>query len=252
MDAPSSTLGSVASAGFEAGAGATVLAGIGPLPLSAGVARRFVELGTTAPADTPCGCDPTSVRRSSRDAALRRANRLHLIARSCARHLLAGLGSSETEVAKGPRGQPLWPAGYTGSISHTADCVVVGVCPTALRRGIGIDLERIPSRQVVSEVASRCLSQAETRRLIAAGADDSVARLLAFCAKEALYKCLAPIAGHGFDPLDVELAWFDVAGGRMHLRLLDSPGQGFTRGDTFEVTLRTSRSHVFAAIELDP
>src|SRR5260370_20887260 len=40
-------------------------------------------------------------------------------ARTCARRALARLGIAETAIRRGAKGEPLWPAGVVGSITHT-------------------------------------------------------------------------------------------------------------------------------------
>jgi 4'-phosphopantetheinyl transferase EntD len=39
--------------------------------------------------------------------------------RWCAHRTLAALGADVDVIARGRRGEPLWPGGFTGSISHT-------------------------------------------------------------------------------------------------------------------------------------
>jgi len=61
--------------------------------------------------------------------------------RSCARAALATLGVAAGPILPGPAGQPLWPAGVTGSITHTAGYQACAVGRTADVAAIGIDAE---------------------------------------------------------------------------------------------------------------
>ena len=61
--------------------------------------------------------------------------------RSCARAALATLGVAAGLILPGPAGQPLWPAGVTGSITHCAGYQACAVARTADVAAIGIDAE---------------------------------------------------------------------------------------------------------------
>jgi 4'-phosphopantetheinyl transferase EntD len=61
--------------------------------------------------------------------------------RSCARAALATLGVPAGPILPGPAGQPLWPAGVTGSITHCADYQACAVARTTDVAAIGIDAE---------------------------------------------------------------------------------------------------------------
>ena len=62
-------------------------------------------------------------------------------ARTCARRALAGLGIAETAIPRGPKGQPIWPTGVVGSITHTTGYVAAAVAHAAKVRSIGVDAE---------------------------------------------------------------------------------------------------------------
>jgi len=61
--------------------------------------------------------------------------------RSCARAALAALGVAAGPILPGPAGQPLWPAGVTGSITHCAGYQACAVARTTDVAAIGIDAE---------------------------------------------------------------------------------------------------------------
>jgi len=61
--------------------------------------------------------------------------------RSCARAALATLGVAAGPILPGPAGQPLWPAGVTGSITHCAGYQACAVARAADVAAIGIDAE---------------------------------------------------------------------------------------------------------------
>jgi 4'-phosphopantetheinyl transferase EntD len=140
--------------------------------------------------------------------------------RACARQALARLGVPTTAVGSGPHGEPLWPSGVVGSITH---CEGYRACAVASARAVltlGIDAERDArlSDGVWAQVAhggERDLRAATTSPGRAGPHLDAVL----FCAKEAVYKAWFPLARRwlGFD--DVELS-LDLENAEFRAKLL--------------------------------
>ncbi|PRQ02038.1 4'-phosphopantetheinyl transferase family protein [Enhygromyxa salina] len=61
--------------------------------------------------------------------------------RHCARDAIAELGAEISPVLAGPEGEPLWPAGLVGSISHKGETALAAIAQAELYRSVGIDLE---------------------------------------------------------------------------------------------------------------
>ncbi len=131
-------------------------------------------------------------------AALGRAveKRRHefITARACARRALERLGVAPCAIVNGERGQPLWPQGVVGSITHCAGYRACVVARQAQVVGVGVDAE--PHAPLPDGVLGQ-IARAEERPRLAglAGAEPAVHwdRLL-FCAKEAVYKVWFPLA----------------------------------------------------------
>jgi 4'-phosphopantetheinyl transferase EntD len=73
--------------------------------------------------------------------AVEKRRREFVTARACARAALAQLGHPDQPVPAGSRGEPIWPAGVVGSITHCAGyraCAVASVDELAT---IGVDAE---------------------------------------------------------------------------------------------------------------
>jgi 4'-phosphopantetheinyl transferase EntD len=151
--------------------------------------------------------------------AVEKRRREFITARACARRALKQLGLPPSPIATGERGQPLWPAGVVGSITHCR-----GYCACALARvsklaGVGIDAE--PNEPLPEGVlwkiarADEMLWLAELARTEPAVHWD---RLL-FSAKEAVYKVWFPIAERwlGFEDAVLTL---DLVERTFHARLL--------------------------------
>lgn len=117
--------------------------------------------------------------------------------RNLAAEALASLGSAETMVGVGVRGMPIWPAGYTGSISHTRYLCAVAVGPRGRVRSLGIDIERMAD--VDPALAPLILRDDE----------DPQAAPLAwyFSAKEAVFKCQYPVTREDAEFTDARIVW---------------------------------------------
>ena len=151
--------------------------------------------------------------------AVEKRRREFVTARACARRALARLGVAPCPIASGERGEPLWPEGVVGSITHCAGYRGCAVARAADLAGVGIDGEPhapLP-RGVVGQIA-----RAEERPGLAelARVEPTVHwdRLL-FCAKETVYKVWYPLAGCWLGFEDAALT-FDPAARTFQARLL--------------------------------
>jgi 4'-phosphopantetheinyl transferase EntD len=139
--------------------------------------------------------------------------------RGCAHRALAALGEAPGPVPAGERGEPIWPAGVVGSITHCKGYRGCAVARTADLASIGIDAEThapLPDRLLPD------LANPEEIEALGAlrRADPSVHwdRLL-FSAKEAVYKAWYPLAERWLGFEDAVLA-IDPAARTFSARLL--------------------------------
>jgi 4'-phosphopantetheinyl transferase EntD len=126
--------------------------------------------------------------------AVEKRRREFVTARACAREALSRLGLAAQPVPVGSRGEPIWPAGIVGSITHCAGYRACAVARAGELLTIGIDAELddpLPSG-VLGDI-----SLPEERRWIeaATAADPTISwdRLL-FSIKESVYKAWFPLA----------------------------------------------------------
>lgn len=126
-------------------------------------------------------------------------------ARWCAHQALRELGvETEEAILRGERGMPLWPEGFTGSMTHTEGFRAAVAAPTRHVLSIGLDAEpadRLPE-EVVGEIA-RPRELATIEKLRADGID--CADRIVFCAKEATYKCWFPMTRRWLDFGEAEI-----------------------------------------------
>lgn len=192
------------------------------------VLPSFAQIVSAAADAPPAG----AVRLPDRlaEAPLRRQQE-YLAGRQCAAEALRLLGSSEwaQDIGSGPAGEPLWPAGYVGSITHTRGLASAAAARTSEARAMGFDLEFVVAPERMARVSRVVLHACETR-LKASGFDPMTVFTLMFSAKESLFKCLYPLVGIRFDYRDAAVRRIDVDEHRVEMELLTSLGVGFHRG----------------------
>jgi 4'-phosphopantetheinyl transferase EntD len=152
-------------------------------------------------------------------AKARPARRDEFIAgRSAARLALAAIGGPQVAIAVGPRREPLWPQGYTGSITHCDGFCAAVVCRAAAARGLGLDAE--PRQALAADVAPLVCSEAEYPKNWTAPAPAST---VIFTAKEAYLKTAATVCGEivAFEQIAVRFTSFTARGGDFTVRRRD-------------------------------
>ncbi|MEU7830166.1 MULTISPECIES: 4'-phosphopantetheinyl transferase superfamily protein [unclassified Nonomuraea] len=124
-------------------------------------------------------------------------------ARLCARKAMERLGVAPVPVLSGLRGEPLWPLGVIGSITHCAGYRAAALAQAA--GTIGIDAE--PDKPLAAGVVE-AISLPQEREMLRALAAEHPAvcwdRLL-FCAKESVYKAWFPLAKRWLDFQDAAI-----------------------------------------------
>ncbi len=115
-------------------------------------------------------------------------------ARRCARAALAELGLAAVPILTGERGEPLWPAGIVGSITHCDGYRACAVARSSEIVTLGIDAE--PNAALPDGLLGDIARPEELpmlRRLEATFPEVHWDRLL-FSAKESVYKAWFPLA----------------------------------------------------------
>lgn len=141
--------------------------------------------------------------------AVEKRQREFTTARACAREALARLGQPPRPILSGPKGEPLWPPGIVGSITHCDGYRACAVAPASEWMTIGIDAEPdlpLPDG-LLADIAlpeERVLLRDLAQRAPGTHWD----RLL-FCIKESIYKAWFPLAERwlGFEDAVVAIDW---------------------------------------------
>jgi len=156
--------------------------------------------------------------------AVDKRRREYRTVRHCARQALRQLGLPPAEVLRGERGEPQWPAGVVGSMTHCGCYRAAAVAHSSDLRTLGIDAE--PHQELPAGVLDTIAldgEQTRLRRLASADGTTHWDRIL-FCAKETVYKAWFPLTRRwlGFEDADVTInpGTIDPAEGTFSARLL--------------------------------
>lgn len=142
---------------------------------------------------------PELVRHTLRTSSTRFLGRL------AASRALRKLGVEGTSVSRGPVGEPIWPEGISGSITHCHPWSVAVAMPSNGKATVGIDLEGID--QVDDLNISSIVGRGAERKWILSGENSHERLCMIFSAKEALYKSLYWHYQRYIDFTEVELMW---------------------------------------------
>jgi len=125
--------------------------------------------------------------------------------RACARSALATLGVRDFALRVGADREPLWPAGITGSITHTEGFCGVAAAHASQMLSLGIDAEAHDAVEprlwghICTAQEQAWLGQLEPEQARRCGA-------LIFSAKESFYKCQYPLTRQWVNFADVSVS----------------------------------------------
>lgn len=154
--------------------------------------------------------------------------------RAAARMALAGIGVAAQAIAQGADRAPVWPPGVVGSITHTGDACLAIAIPSAMCRGIGIDLEE--ASPLEPALWATILRPEETSGMTGAQAK------AVFCAKEAAFKAQYALSTtlYGFDGMRIDWSGFRFDA------VFVQPVPPFAPGDRIAGHVVTVQGHVLA------
>lgn len=135
--------------------------------------------------------------------AVEKRRREFITGRGLARDALGRLGVPAGPIGSGSAGEPLWPQGVVGSITHCDGFRACAVARSTHALAIGIDVE--PDLPLPTGVVEDVVHGRE-RALLGRDLGVDPGRLL-FSAKEAVYKAWFPLTGRwlGFEDAEVSV-----------------------------------------------
>ena len=162
--------------------------------------------------------------------------------RNLARTLLASLGGPQCPIGRAPSGAPLWPEGYTGSISHSADQVAAIVARSSDYWAVGLDIERVGA--IAQDIWQLLFTEAECEFL----AKHDTLTTAFFAIKEAFMKLPSPRPELFQDYRDIEVRY---RGNRFTLHGANTDLRRHTGCPFLTATVRPYSNFVVATIAIE-
>lgn len=126
--------------------------------------------------------------------AVEKRRREFTTARACAREALVQLGRSHQAILSGPKGEPLWPAGIVGSITHCEGYRACALAHAGDLVTVGVDAE--PNQPLPDGLLADIAlpEEREWLRYLARQSAEAHWDRLLFSIKESIYKAWFPLA----------------------------------------------------------
>jgi enterobactin synthetase component D len=190
-----------------------------------------------------------SARAESSPANPRQAE--FIAGRFCAAKALHALDPSLTQdVGRHANGSPLWPKGIVGSITHTQGFVSAAVAKCETTLGLGIDSENMEKLDVMDAAKEVVMGDSEQQLLTTLSYSADEGRMLIFCAKESIYKCLYPLVQHSFDFHALTIDAIDSAIHTFRFHVVEPLHPDFPAGFQAQGRFEFSHGCVHTAVEL--
>jgi len=180
-----------------------------------------------------------------------------LAGRYCAHNALTELshaksGNKNGSVGIGPQGNPLWPSGVKGSISHSRAlaCALVSSDPAV--EGIGTDIENIVSKDTLEQSLDLILVRKERPLLDFDDFDARTTFTLLFSLKESFFKAAYPMVGHYFDFDAVTVSHIDTRTQTIAFQLNFILHDHLPENASFQAHYRFLDEHTLATLVLLP
>lgn len=162
-------------------------------------------------------------RQAVEGAVLERVRSFHA-GRHCAALALQRLGVQRAPILRGRSGEPVWPAGVVGSITHCRGYAAAAVSWAQGALALGIDVER--ARALRPGVRKRICTPRELAALERLPMVEGVPwEVVIFSAKESFYKAWFPVTGRRLGFSDVQIL-VDPPTGSFEVSLQGKPERG--------------------------
>lgn len=149
------------------------------------------------------------------EQAVEKRRREYRTGRHLARQALADIGIQPCAIPSGPKGNPRWPPGIVGSISHCKGMCIAALASEPEFYSIGVDVEL--NKPLPPDIPEMIFATDEP----VGPPHPSLSQCLdalTFSAKESIFKCLFPVVNFYFDFKEVSLT-FHAEDGRFKAQL---------------------------------
>ncbi len=158
--------------------------------------------------------------------------------RICAKLALRELDIRNMQVKVGEFGAPIWPPGFTGSITHTNTLAAAIVVPIHSCSGIGIDIENVIDKQTTASISQTVLTGFEFAYLQTNVTIYPLEVLLTivFSAKESFFKAVFSEVRHYFDFNAISIYNIDPEKKLLQFVINETLSQRFQVGTCIEIS----------------
>jgi enterobactin synthetase component D len=163
-----------------------------------------------------------------------------LSGRTAAATALRKIGVIAGSIPRMESGAPQWPLNSTGSIAHSSTHACAIAAALSSYRCLGLDIEPLNSMERLAGLRSMFLNDSESWC-------SHMQALIAFSAKEALFKMISPITGQFFGFEAAEVIGYE--GNQATITLKERIGE-FDQGEHFEVLFGVHDSHIVTVCSL--
>jgi len=160
--------------------------------------------------------------------------------RLCSQAALHAAGLTRVQIGTGALREPVWPAGFTGSITHNGSIAAAVVVPDEDYAGIGIDIETVSHGSACDALRATIVSRRELHYLESLNGGPCVDTLLTlvFSAKESFYKSVSKLVRRVLDFDVIELVSIDLAANVLRFEVRQPLALQFQPGYQFQVEFK--------------
>jgi enterobactin synthetase component D len=186
--------------------------------------------------------------------AVHARQRSWLAGRLCAGYAIAALTQGDAQViepiASAADRAPVWPPDLVGAITHSVHTAAAVVAARDRLTGLGIDIEPVMSDTVAANVAPRVFAESGAVSALTERLPFTRAELVTavFCAKESIYKCLAPVVGAFFEFDAAALVDADISAATLYFRITRDLHAGVPRDTRMAVEYQLDRGQIYTAV----
>ncbi len=149
-------------------------------------------------------------------------------------------------IGQGLKGEPIWPEGIVGSITHADGYAAAAVSKADLIRAIGVDL--ISLKRKVDPAIARHICLPLERDWVFSHPQQQQQRLLGlFSAKESAFKALYPLCKCFISFFDILFIW-EAATNQFRAVLQKDLSSEFSQGYSLLIKLNQQKQHILTSL----
>ena len=172
-------------------------------------------LPATVSVSAVCGSDPIlqemKVNIPVTQAMSTQRSQAFIMGRLAAQRALRMLGQDASLfLERGKSGEPLWPNGVHGSITHTSTMAFAAAALTSHSGGLGIDIEPVLPSEEFDSLVPHFASESEAAWIYSTELDRNIRATALFSSKESLFKAANLTIGKYFGFMDAIFEWNDT------------------------------------------